>query len=211
MQSGPFRNMRYLDRACSSTLLPKLLGTYEDELHTVLKRLVASTRRTIVDIGCAEGYYAVGMALLIPDARVLAYDIDRDARAACRLLAETNGVAARVSIEERFEPAHMQRLDDPRPLVICDIDGGETELFAPSMSRFWQDADLIVELHDYLGEPCRQTVERCLADTHRLEIIASQNKSDAEHPELAYLTTAERRLAVDEILAPQHWLIAIAK
>jgi len=211
VQSGPFQGMRYLDRACSSTLLPKLLGTYEDELHATLAKLKPESRRTIIDIGCAEGYYAVGLALRAPDAVVLAYDIDPIARAECAKLAALNGVAARVVVKERFEPTDMQAFGDSRPFVVCDVDGFEIELFAPRMSKYWINADLLVELHDYLGTPCRDTVERCLAPTHQIEIIESRLKNGDEYPDLADLTPEERELAVNEIRAPQCWLIAYGK
>lgn len=211
VQSGPLRDMRYLDRACSSVLIPKLLGTYEDELNPIWDRLDVAHRTAIVDIGCAEGYYAVGLARISPAAQVFAYDIDPVARAGCRKLAELNGVAERVIIGERFEPAIMLRFADTRPLVVCDVDGFEVELFTPATADYWRSADLVVELHDYLGTPCRESVEGCLAATHDLEIIASRNKTGDEYPQLAYLSAEERRLAVSEIRAPQHWLIAYAR
>jgi len=211
VKTGPFKGMRYIDRACSSALLPKLLGTYEDELHATLAKLKPESRRTIIDIGCAEGYYAVGLALRAPDAVVLAYDIDPIARAECAKLAALNGVAERVVVKERFEPTDMQAFGDSRPFVVCDVDGFETELFAPRMSDYWKNADLLVELHDYLGTPCRDTVERCLAQTHQIEIIESRLKRGDEYPDFADLTPEERGLAVNEIRAPQCWLIAYGK
>lgn len=211
VQSGPFLNIRYLDHAYSSALLPKLLGTYEDELHPYVRQFLAKPSDTIIDIGCAEGYYAVGLALTSPTSRVLAYDIDPAARASCRELAELNGVADRVTIKAGFEPTEMQPFADLHPLVICDVDGYETELFSLGMESYWRGADLIVELHDYLGIPCRETVERCLRDTHDIEIVASRDKSEDRLEHLEFLSSDERRLAVNELRPPQHWLIASPK
>jgi hypothetical protein len=59
--------MAYIPQAVGSALIPKLLGCYEAELHGVIACALNTTYDTIIDIGCAEGYYAVGLALHFPD------------------------------------------------------------------------------------------------------------------------------------------------
>src|SRR5438105_426555 len=68
---GPFRGLRYPSASSlHSGLLPKLLGTYEAELHGPIEHLLKSrTYGAVVDVGAAEGYYAVGFALRCPEAR----------------------------------------------------------------------------------------------------------------------------------------------
>lgn len=211
VMSGPFAGMNYLDTACSSALLPKLLGTYEDELHPTLARLLARPYDTVVDIGCAEGYYAVGLALQLPQSKVLAYDIDPLALRRCGELAELNGVRDRIDLRSPFEPADMLELGERRVLVVCDVDGYETTLFAAGMSKYWTGADLLIELHDFMGSPCREIVERCLAATHRLQIIRSEDKPASKIADFTFLTEEERRLAVSELRPPQEWLVAYRK
>jgi len=58
--TAPFAGMRLM-RATSwgdGDLAPKLLGYYEAELHPAMAKAVARNPKTIVNIGCAEGYYA---------------------------------------------------------------------------------------------------------------------------------------------------------
>ena len=52
-----------------SVLIPKLLGSYEQELQPLLQRLAAQNYSEIVDIGCAEGYYAIGLGGCFPRAK----------------------------------------------------------------------------------------------------------------------------------------------
>src|SRR5579859_5362525 len=59
VRSGPFAGMRYVDASIGSAYLPKLLGIYERELHPVIEEACASRPGLIVDLGAAEGYYAV--------------------------------------------------------------------------------------------------------------------------------------------------------
>ncbi len=66
VQGGPFAGMAYLHRSLDGPLPPRLLGCYEAELHGALERILGTRYDTVVDIGCAEGYYAVGLALKMP-------------------------------------------------------------------------------------------------------------------------------------------------
>jgi hypothetical protein len=47
---GPFAGMRYVPRAAGSSLLPKLLGSYEAELHGIVAVVINSDYRKIVDV-----------------------------------------------------------------------------------------------------------------------------------------------------------------
>src|SRR3954451_18937011 len=60
---GPFAGMEYLPglEASSGDLVAKLLGTYERELHPVIEGWIAQPPAHMIDIGSAEGYYAVGL------------------------------------------------------------------------------------------------------------------------------------------------------
>ncbi len=208
VQTGPFAGMRYIEEARSSALLPKLIGTYEDELHPTLESALAVPYTAVVDIGCAEGYYAVGLALRLPAATVYAYDQEPEARELCRELARRNGVADRVVIRDQFTPDKLGELPAGRVLVICDVDGYEAELFDPTTAHHWEETDLIVELHDALGFPCRDRVRECLAGSHTIEVLPSRAKVPPPVPSLDGLPEADRRLAVDEIRPPQEWLVA---
>lgn len=90
--NGPFSGMRYGNRAHGSFLMPKLLGTYEMEVHSIMNDVIQNPPRIFIDVGCAEGYYAVGFALKCPDAHVLAFDIAEEARELTKELALANGV-----------------------------------------------------------------------------------------------------------------------
>ena len=97
VRNGPFQGMRYpFLRAVGSSLFPKLCGSYESELHQVVERCLEKEFSMVLDIGCAEGYYAVGFALRQPTATVYAYDISQNARSLCAAMAEMNGVPVKV-------------------------------------------------------------------------------------------------------------------
>src|SRR5262249_31702651 len=91
---GPFAGMR----CTTSAVLPRLIGSYESELHETIRFLAARGYERMINIGCGEGYYAVGLARLLSSAHVFALDSEATAQSSCRALAEANGVAERVTI-----------------------------------------------------------------------------------------------------------------
>ena len=66
VQAGPFQGMRYIGRAFGSVYFPKLLGIYEREIYPYIDRVIPEGHDLLVDIGVAEGYFAVGLALKQP-------------------------------------------------------------------------------------------------------------------------------------------------
>src|SRR4051812_40571742 len=63
VRHGPFRGMSYLPERVS---VPVLAGTYEAELHPVIADWMANPPRVAIDVGCSDGYYAVGLARELP-------------------------------------------------------------------------------------------------------------------------------------------------
>jgi len=84
---GPFAGMQYFANTTAQHALGvrALLGSYESELHDIVQQLINQEWDTIVDIGAAEGYYAVGFARACPKAKVIAFEGEEDAR---RVLSE---------------------------------------------------------------------------------------------------------------------------
>src|SRR5436190_3634943 len=98
VQSGPFAGLDFLPGSAEGCHVPKLLGCYERELHGVVEAAVATGYDDIVNIGSAEGYYAVGLARRCPTARHFAYDANPLAQQSCTALAARNGLAHRVTV-----------------------------------------------------------------------------------------------------------------
>jgi hypothetical protein len=148
VQAGPFQGMQFVAQSAEGCHVPKLLGCYEAELHDHIRAAAGRGYQAVINIGAAEGFYAVGLARLMPDARIHAYDTNEAAHAVCRSLAERNGVADRVAIGKTFHGEDFARFAGQHTLVVCDIEGGETALLDPDRYPALRGMDLIVELHD---------------------------------------------------------------
>jgi hypothetical protein len=214
VRNGPFRGLLYprVEAVCSA-VLPKLLGSYERELHLAVERLCQRGYRVVIDIGCAEGYYAVGLARRLPTARVYAFDTDPRARTLCHEMAVRNSVADRVVIGGQCGPDDLRALVSGQPvLVICDCEGFERELLAPSVVPSLAGASLIVEAHDFVGVEIAGPLTDRFRETHDIELVAStDDDSKVRHyvySEISGFDRATRKFILAERRpAVMEWLV----
>lgn len=208
IRSGPFAGMAYVSHATEGALIPRLLGTYESELHPHLTAFAAEGVETVIDVGCAEGYYAVGLARLMPEVVVHAFDIDEAARAACAELAERNDVAGRVRIGGAFAPEGFEAFAGQRALVMVDAEGAELDVLRPDLSPALAGFRLIVETHDVYRRGALAEVVRRFEPTHEITIERQQPKVFDPPPWLRDLGHLDLLLAVWEWrMAPTPWLV----
>lgn len=174
--NGPFKGMKYPTLAShGSAIYPKILGTYERELEPVIRECIDMAPSRIVDIGCAEGYYAVGLALRLPGAQVIAADLSETALDLCRGMAALNGVSDRVRVIKGLSPRDLERFgnEDGGGLLICDCEGGERELLNEKVLTALSSWHLLVELHEFVHPGIEQHLMELAAKSHTIEIIDS--------------------------------------
>lgn len=167
--SGPFAGLLGLTEVLEGCHAPKLLGSYERELHAVVERIIATPYDVIVNVGCAEGYYGVGLARRMPNGRILAFDTNPRAQAACRRLAGRNGVADRIAIGGTLAGEDFARYAGKRALVICDIEGAEDALLDPGAYPALAAMDVLVECHDCFKPGMADLLAGRFQPTHRVE------------------------------------------
>lgn len=168
VQDGLFAGMKYIADAAEGSLLARLVGSYESGLVKHLENAVASGIDCVVDIGCAEGYYAVGMARRYPQLAVYAHDISETAQSACRDLAALNGVSDRVVVGGEFKPADFEAFASRRPLIIVDAEGAELDILDPASSPALEGMRLIVETHDVWRPGTRAELMTRFSPTHEI-------------------------------------------
>jgi hypothetical protein len=98
VQSGPFAGMTLPREQAwpDGALCPMLLGCHEQELHEILemeiRHLAMLEHPKIVNLGCAEGYYAIGFARRLPHAQVWAIEPNENCLRIMAQAAAVNGV-----------------------------------------------------------------------------------------------------------------------
>lgn len=211
---GPFRGMTYVPKAAGSSLVPKLLGCYEAELHGVLARILAKEYKLVIDIGCAEGYYAVGLALHLSSTHIYAFDIDPLARRLCRTMAHVNHVSDHVTIASKCNPESLDSLlTSQGALVICDCEGHEIDLLCPNLVPGIKSADILVELHDFGNSSAiSQAIIQRFNATHDIMLMTSAARDPTAYAALDFLAQTDRHLAVSEFRpAEQQWAFMTPK
>jgi hypothetical protein len=208
VKRGPFSGMTYHDYAAvGSTLYPKLLGSYERELQQTVEDIVRFGYETVVDIGAAEGYYAVGLAMRMPGAKVIAFEIQPAGQKAIRSMAIRNDVSDRLRVLGIATRSELATLDvSGRVLVICDCEGAEYHLLDPQSVPWLCDADLLIEMHQLHGIDGRAELGRRFHTTHDIESIDVRRRDSSLYPELAPLSPADREAVLFERTDYNGWL-----
>ncbi|MDO8381151.1 class I SAM-dependent methyltransferase [Phenylobacterium sp.] len=210
--NGPFAGMDYVKDATEGALAPRLLGSYESELHPTIARFAAEGFDCVIDVGCAEGYYAVGLARLMPQVTVYAYDIVEKARIACAELAAKNGVEDRLIIGELFTPTGFEAFADRKCLVMMDVEGAEDDLLRPDLSPALAQMSLIVETHDVYKPGVLERLRERFSATHDIQRLDQGPKTTPLPDWLARLGHLDHLLAVWEWrIKPTPWLVMTPK
>lgn len=205
--------MKYPQKASvGSELYPKLIGSYESELSNVIHFILKQDYSTVLDIGCAEGYYAVGIGMNMPDARIIAYDTNETALILCHQMAQLNDVSIETAGFCTADTIRSLKLKK-KSLIISDCEGFESELFTESLCEELRSHDLLIECHDFIDINITPQLLKRLSQTHTVEIIESiddiSKAYEYDYPELKDFNLAERRKILAEC-RPQimRWIFA---
>ncbi len=201
---GPLAGLDFLPQSAEGCHIAKLLGCYEQPLQPHVQAAMAAGYHTILNIGCAEGYYAVGMARQMPRTRVLAFDLNPVAQQTCVALAAKNGVADRVQVGALFQPqdfAIHAAAADKRVLVFCDIEGAERDLLDPVAAPALAGMDIIVESHECLVPGITVELQRRFAATHDVVVVHDDGQRQLHDPPEWFRGLAH----LDQLLAVWEW------
>jgi len=198
--TGPFAGMRYLDESVWGPITPKWLGSYEAELHELIEEIIRVQYSRIINVGCAEGYYAVGLARACTSSTIFAFDTDCWSQLQCRQLARLNDVSQRVSVSGYCSHSTLNDSIIPKStLVICDIEGGEDPLLSLDIVPALLTCDLIVEIHEH--ECGSHMVEESLANrfssSHRVTRISALDRKSWIDSQYEMVRTVSRELLIE--------------
>jgi precorrin-6B methylase 2 len=188
----------------------KLVGSYEEEIAGAIAAVLDSGVERLIDVGAAEGYYAVGLALRSPRLRVDAFEIDPVVRSRCARLARVNGVESRVVTHARADGRIFRGLDTAGAFLISDCEGAEARIFGTGAATYLRAATLLIEVHEAAeGQTALldALVER-FASSHRARVIPNARRRAAAFPELAGYEPAQQDRALSENRpCVQRWLL----
>ena len=198
---GPLSGLKFIEQSAEGCHVAKLLGCYEQPLQKNIKTAIDSDYDVILNIGCAEGYYAVGMARHMQNTKTYAYDINENAQRCCAILADLNAVSDKVFIGGNFSIENFEKFKGKNTLVFCDIEGAEIELLDPDLAPSLLSLDIIVEAHeaDYPGT-VKLLMER-FSKSHDIELIEDTGQRNLINMPEWFMKLSH----LDQLLATWEW------
>jgi hypothetical protein len=174
VKTGPFTGMIIPENPPwnDGNASAKLFGTYECVLHEAIEFAIGRRPVAVVNVGCAEGYYAIGLKLRMSDAVVYAFDKKLKSVPTLREYAKRNGAGGIVDVVGCRLPEEM-RLPDRQGhrLYVVDCEGDERTLIDVERCPELLFSDLIIECHDFMHEGTSALIADRLAASHRVEFI----------------------------------------
>jgi len=211
---GPFRGMKYVPNSADKAYLPRIIGTYEVGVYPAVERICEADPDVIVVAGAGEGYFAVGLALRVPRARVVAYESFSWAAYLLRRMVALNAVDRQVETRGFCSPAVLRRdLESARrPAVVCDVEGYESDLLNPAAIPCLERAHILVEVHEQVVPGIETTLRDRFGTTHSVEAISMRPRSLDDFPRSVDVSEDDALWAMDEVKfrgVPQSWLYMV--
>ena len=180
--SGPFTGLN-LTGACSP-IGPKLLGTHELELSPLIETITRGAVQHVVNVGAADGFYAVGLLTHLPDARGTAFELLTSHHRSIELLGASNNVLDRLAIHGACDAGALASALRPgeRTLVLMDVEGAERDLLDLERVPQLRNVHILVEVHDFVDPQISALLRRRFEGTHRLTVVRSRRREIADLP-----------------------------
>ena len=175
--AGPFKGMIILPRWSWGDHVPKLLGTYESELYNVAEEQVASKPDYILNVGCAEGFWGLGMAMRTgaPALLIDVHDLGLE-------IAQENATVNNLKNIEYSNESTTAKIDDVlskhmNPFLIMDCEGAEDQLLDLNSVPNLKHTTILLESHDCFIPGLTNRIKERFADTHTVMEISQGAKN----------------------------------
>ena len=211
--TGPFAGMIVSSEHVFGAPIAKLLGTYEKELHPYLQKIIQSGVSKVMDIGGAEGYYAIGMALQESVKHVLVWESLGTGREIKKKLAQSNLVEGKIRINEECDEAALYEAimhSSTNGFLIMDIEGAELELLSLRVCEALHSWKFIVEIHEFIIPGCREILLERFKKSHSVTIVRTRERVKEDYPMRAPLLISVKKWLMNEGRpGPMEWLVGM--
>ena len=199
VQDGPFRGMKYKCDSIWSSQYPKLIGSYEFELQEIIRYLLQKKFDTMINVGAAEGYYAVGWALACENSKIIAVDPLVAAQRELSSMAKQNNINDRIIIRTWVSTARLSSWIKGKTLILMDCEGSEIGYLNHEQCKKLISTDVLVEIHDFYDHPNigKQLVKRFIP-THRINFIYQEKRNHSDFPTISEYDWNTQNYLLDE-------------
>lgn len=180
--AGPFAGQIYTTSPDDFIEPAMFLGLYEREIYPFIEKVLASPPATFIDIGAAQGYYSVGFARRVPQARHVAFEMHAPRVEQLKRTAKANGVS--VELYGECTTDQLQNVLQPAgdAFILIDVEGAENFLLDPVKVPLLKNARIIIETHDHLVPGTTAEMRKRFGATHDIETVESEPRTRGELP-----------------------------
>jgi len=180
VQSGPFRGMKYIEKAYCSSICPKLTGTYEKEIQDTIKQLMSQKFDTFIDIGSAEGYYSIGFAKYGNCKKVYSFECSEEARKLQDVLAEKNEVKSKLRLLGSCNCDDLRTVlkKNDSNFILCDVEGFEYALLDIKKVPELASTTMIIECHHHVWDKMETALIDRFSKTHNSHSFKANTNGD---------------------------------
>jgi hypothetical protein len=189
----------------------KLLGTYEAELTPQLARISALAPQVFVDVGGADGYFAVGLARQW-QCKVIVFESLAGAREVIACNAALNNISVSIDLRGDCDEPGLHALLEQQAtpgFLLMEVEGAVLDLISARVAHALRAWQVLIESHDFARPGCLQALERRLSPAHRLQRIRSRPRGLDDFPlHLLLPDTHKLQLMDEERPGVMTWLVA---
>lgn len=210
VQNGLFAGMRLMFNGEGHGFLPKLLGSYEQELHPLLHQLQTQfAYQRILILRAQDGFYPVGLAKVFPSAQITV--IENNAMSIQRTveLGKMNQIVNRISFLQTAEPYDIDTLlaSSRETLIFSDCSDCPLEFWNPEQIAALKLADLLVRLPQIKSVDALKATVQPFQSSHKDQVIGVGARSPYTIRSIAGWSQLNQNLAITEFQqVPPAWL-----
>jgi len=201
VQQGPFKGMiinedQFWGQGDRSS---KILGLYEKEIQDLIVSIQKDKNySTFVDIGGADGFFAIGSLVNNLFEKCEVFEISKRGRNSIQKNSKKNNVYDSIKIHDKASKRSLIKIDNiNNSLILCDIEGGEYELFDEKLINGIHPSDIIIEIHKD-KENSLVNFEKRFTKTYSLTKITQEPRSLKNFKELENINDNNRALITSE-------------
>jgi hypothetical protein len=196
-----------------------IVGSYESDIHQALLDAVLWKPEQVINIGSAEGYFAVGLARLLKDQiPVYAFEIEQRHWENLSAFAEVNKIRNSIRQKGLCTIDELNAINPSKAFVLIDCEGCEVNLLDPVAVPSLKTAFIICELHDFIDPTITPSLVERFSESHNIDIIYEKEKITSAFRILEHLPKQDdKELSIAEfrqingIPDQGRWFVAIPK
>ena len=176
--SGPFKGLKFSQRFPTK---PMLTGVWEKEISFVWDSL--QEFKYIIDVGAAEGFYAVGLARKYPEKMIYAFEMNLSNQRLLQKVISDNFVK-NIEIRGKCEYEDLTEFGAKleNALIVMDCEGYEVELLNAHSPKVFKNTYILVELHEMYAPGCTNELRKRFWPTHEIQEIEGKHRDINDWP-----------------------------